>query len=655
MKHFLLFTLSLLFFWQTGFSQIPQAFYVSGTGDDGNPGTEAAPWRTISFAISQVSDEDTIKVSPGIYDEDQIITVDKSIILEGIGAGGAVQIDDPVSVGADSVFIKKITLNGLPSGLVVGGTGNNTTVQNSIISAPVQINSGASGFVLTESDLSNASASIQNNSGNTVDASYNWWGSQEQSDIISKFNLDVTYSPWLNKGDDTSLEVGFQPDLSSVSVDGSGEGDLQNAADALNPSDTIRLASDEVTYSSLIANKSLVLTTASGQPQIDTLGISGSNVNTDTLTVEGNLLVSDSIILSNGNIKTGLNSEITLGDDVQSTDEGNGRLVGNFVTTPRNIVPQRSINILGSIIQGSNRANALSNLVIRRVSGDAGIVTENESESIKSNWTINADEAPTGRNITFYWPPSFDNGITAPINQASVIVWRQADDSEVWEPVTDSLVVNVISPIRFVTVPANAVDGFSSWTVSDIAEPLPVTLVDFTARLDESSVRLDWATATETNAHFFGIERSTDGLFFEEVARTQAVGESNSLRNYLYIDEGIANRLTGTLYYRLRMVDFDETFEYSHIVAVSLSGDDDLRVYADASTGTLKLFTQQLPAGDYLVQVSDMLGNVLIESSLTTSDENPIFTFPLSSPARSVYVVRCFGAQALYTQKFRLE
>ena len=654
MKHFLLFTLSLLFFWQTGFSQ--STFFVSPppTGDDSNDGSEDFPFATIQKAITDANADDIIKVNPGAYSD--AFSVNKSVIIEGIGEGTeqvplAVTISNTFDINASNVVLQNLLLNNDVT--IVSGS-NNVSLFNSTILGTITVNSGVSGFTLNESDLSGApTPAILNSSGNTVDASYNWWGSAEKADFIGKIDpATVAYSPWLNSGDDTSLLVGFQPDLSSVSVDGSGDGDLQSAADSLSANSTINIV--EGNYTSLVVNKSLIIAISDGQTQINDLEIDASNVEEDTLTIDGSLLVLNSLSLDNGNIKTADGGQVTLGDNIRTTNESNGRLVGNFATTPRTITPQQSFSILGLSIQGSNRANPLSNVVVQRISGNSGIVEENESQSIKSRWIINADQEPTGRELIFSWHPSFDNP-TSDFDEASVVVWRLPDDSDTWEPVTDSLGVSILNDLRLVTVPANSVSGFSSWTVSDINEPLPVTLVDFTAQLDEASVRLDWATATETNAHFFGIERSTDGLFFEEIARNQAVGESNSLRNYLYIDEGIANRLTGILYYRLRMVDFDESFEYSNIVAVSLSGDDDLRVYADASAGTLKLFTQQLPAGDYLVQVSDMLGNVLIESSLTTSDQNPIFAFPLSSPARSVYVVRCFGAQALYTQKFRLE
>lgn len=44
-----------------------RTYYVSTTGSDSNPGTSAAPFRTITYAYSKVVAGDTILVRPGTY------------------------------------------------------------------------------------------------------------------------------------------------------------------------------------------------------------------------------------------------------------------------------------------------------------------------------------------------------------------------------------------------------------------------------------------------------------------------------------------------------------------------------------------------------------------------------------------------------------
>lgn len=675
MKKLLLFTFGLFFCFLSCYQALAQdTYFVSPPplGNNGNDGI-TAPWATIKYAVENVAvgDGDTIEIASALYNEIPF-TINKSISLKGTGTGAVQMVPaggNPmafISVTSPEVQINNLTIDGdqrVASGLVISGT--DVTVRNATITGAevgILAESTATGLTLTNNNLANnTTAAIQNNSTAIVDASFNWWGSQEQSDVTSQQSGAVDYSPWLNSGADTEGGViGFQGDYSSLSIDGDspiaagGVNDLQMVADLLNANETLRLVDSENAYSSLTIDKSLTLDIPDGQPQIDTLEINIPDANNNTLLVTGNLLITDSLSLTAGNIETGEDAQVTLGDNIQTTNESNGLLIGSFAITPRSLDSGKTLNILGVSILGGGASNALSGLVIQRISGDQGIVENNGSQSIKSRWIINANQAPSGRGLTFAWSTVFDNRLEGN-DQASVVVWRQPDGSDEWEPVTQSQAISSVNDFRSVTVNANEVTGFSTWTVSDDEEPLPITLTDFSAQLEKPSVRLAWTTASEINAHFFGIERSTDGFIFEEIAQNQAAGTSNSLRNYFYIDEGVTNRLSGTLYYRLRLVDFDDSYEYSDIIAVPLTSDSDLRVHADASTATLRLFTQHLPDDQYWVQVSDVLGNVVIESSFVADEENPTFHFPLNASTQSVYVVRCFGSQALFTQKFRVE
>jgi Right handed beta helix region len=51
------------------FGQINSSFYVSTTGNDSNPGTEAAPWRTVQHAADVARAGSTVNVRGGVYEE----------------------------------------------------------------------------------------------------------------------------------------------------------------------------------------------------------------------------------------------------------------------------------------------------------------------------------------------------------------------------------------------------------------------------------------------------------------------------------------------------------------------------------------------------------------------------------------------------------
>lgn len=94
---------------------------------------------------------------------------------------------------------------------------------------------------------------------------------------------------------------------------------------------------------------------------------------------------------------------------------------------------------------------------------------------------------------------------------------------------------------------------------------LPVELVTFTATENKPGiVSLKWETKTESNSNYFVIERSNDGINFSEINTVYANGYGS-----IYNDED-TDPLTGDNYYRLRIVDNDESYEYSNIIIIRI-------------------------------------------------------------------------------------
>jgi hypothetical protein len=58
------------------FGQSTSSFYVSTTGNDSNPGTQTAPWRTVQHAADTVSAGSTVSVRGGVYEE--LVTIKTS-------------------------------------------------------------------------------------------------------------------------------------------------------------------------------------------------------------------------------------------------------------------------------------------------------------------------------------------------------------------------------------------------------------------------------------------------------------------------------------------------------------------------------------------------------------------------------------------------
>jgi hypothetical protein len=104
----------------------------------------------------------------------------------------------------------------------------------------------------------------------------------------------------------------------------------------------------------------------------------------------------------------------------------------------------------------------------------------------------------------------------------------------------------------------SGVSGFSDFAGfgQGSGSPLPVELMNFSGNCQEEGVQLNWQTASEFNASHFNVEKSKDGLHWDEIGQVNAAGNSNSLLSYSFIDR---NEILGVNYYRLRQVDIDGT------------------------------------------------------------------------------------------------
>lgn len=111
---------------------------------------------------------------------------------------------------------------------------------------------------------------------------------------------------------------------------------------------------------------------------------------------------------------------------------------------------------------------------------------------------------------------------------------------------------------------ASAISNFGAFTLSaSTLTALPVEYLYFTAnKWDEQTAVLEWATATEINSSHFEIERSSNGIDFNQIGIARANGNSNQIKHYQFFDN---QPYKGINYYRLKQVDFNEDMEYSPI------------------------------------------------------------------------------------------
>ena len=160
---------------------------------------------------------------------------------------------------------------------------------------------------------------------------------------------------------------------------------------------------------------------------------------------------------------------------------------------------------------------------------------------------------------------------------------------------------------------------------------LPVTLLDFNARLQQNStVLLTWKTTTEQNSRAFTIQRSTGSntTKWDSIGSVTATGNSNTERDYSFTD---ANPATGFNSYRLRLTNLDNSSQTSEIKRVYLGSPNNITFYPNPVRDYLTIQSTLQEKSN--LTLYDATGQEILQQTFTGS----ALTLPFGNRAPGLY------------------
>jgi len=163
------------------------------------------------------------------------------------------------------------------------------------------------------------------------------------------------------------------------------------------------------------------------------------------------------------------------------------------------------------------------------------------------------------------------------------------------------------------------------WIFTDSG--IPVELIFLSANVVNDAVRLSWQTATETNNQGFEIERSTDNNAFSKIGFVEGMGTITEKTSYVFNDDQASE---GKIYYRLKQVDFDGTFNYSSTVEVNFSTAAEFSLSQNYPNpfNPSTTFKYTIPIqSKVIIKVYDILGD---EIETLVNEEKPAGTYQIN-------------------------
>lgn len=177
------------------------------------------------------------------------------------------------------------------------------------------------------------------------------------------------------------------------------------------------------------------------------------------------------------------------------------------------------------------------------------------------------------------------------------------------------------------------------------ASPLPLTLVSFTAGLQQNQeVVLYWTTANEENVNSFEIESADNGTSDWQLAGTiSAKALEGGGYSYTFIDR---NKVNGNRYYRLKMIDRDNKYVYSKVIVVT-SGQTE--TFSVTPTLVNNSMTVSAPAsGPAQVSIFNTFGQLI----KTLAFDSQRFSIDVSLLSRGLYFVKLTQGNNSYSTRF---
>ncbi len=179
---------------------------------------------------------------------------------------------------------------------------------------------------------------------------------------------------------------------------------------------------------------------------------------------------------------------------------------------------------------------------------------------------------------------------------------------------------------------------------------LPVTLISFNAYLQGSAVAVKWKVTAEDQIAHYEVERSADGIHYNTIGQRNAAGNNSAVTDYLFND---MNPVTGSNYYRLKIVEQDGSYKYSQVVLVKTAAIASIKARSGFAGSSVDIDFNKVVHGNYMISLFGMDGKLVQQNNTEIREENSTKTIQLNKLPKGIYILKVqkAGDKHIYTDK----
>jgi len=176
---------------------------------------------------------------------------------------------------------------------------------------------------------------------------------------------------------------------------------------------------------------------------------------------------------------------------------------------------------------------------------------------------------------------------------------------------------------------------------------LPVRLTQFTGTYTLNKVQLQWQVETAADFDHFEVERSTDGgASFRKAGNVEWI-----LNNGQYSFRDEVTDFSGDVFYRLKLVDQNNTYTYSKVIRVVIpAGDYMAGIFPNPAADMLTITFHKPLTAACTVMVTDLTGRIVKSASGTAGQQR--LMMPVQELAAGTYMLQIRTATHITHSKF---
>jgi len=256
---------------------------------------------------------------------------------------------------------------------------------------------------------------------------------------------------------------------------------------------------------------------------------------------------------------------------------------------------------------------------IARYDGDPPPFGENNAVNVEvvtgnQTWSLEPSTGSDPVAVTLFW----DDPVVSGVELEEDLIVVGLDETDHWQNKGNTN-ASLTSPGNVTTIMLGDPPPFGEHILSFGLEPgssLPVELTKFGAVRQDDKVYIEWYTSSEINASHFELQRSIDKENFASIYTVNSTGSEEFTMKYATLDLQPAQ---GMNYYRLKMIDQDGSFEYSHVEVVEFEASTEIMIYPNPVIDMLKV-QGGTSTGSKTFEVYDRNGLLLHQRVITFED-----------------------------------